>query len=529
MANLYKKLIVVTDPKTGQKVKTKSKKWWGRYRDESGTERRVPLAADKMAAQAMLNELVKRAERRAAGVVDRFEEHRKRPLANHLTDFERHLKDKGISQEQVKLVASRTRRIVEGCKAALVGDLSASRVQAFLAQMREQGKSVQTSNHYLRAIKQFTRWLIKDRRALLDDPLAHLAMLNVATDRRHVRRPFSEAELIAILRAANVGQIVRRVHGPDRAMLYAVAAYTGFRASELASLTRESFDLDFDPPTVTVQAAYSKHRRQDVLPLHPSLVVLLRPWLASKSVNEPVWPGNWAKGKQAGVMLQHDLEAAGIPYVDESGRYADFHALRHTFITNLVKSGVSPKAAQSLARHSTIDLTMNVYTSLTVQDQASAVASLPKIPAPDRVESGTEAMQGTGTDGLQKVPTVVPRGAENGAIRPASKASEVSPDCIGSGSRLNEEQGAKTARNPEENGGHRAKLHPVAPNCTAEGEGFEPSTAFRRCRFSRPVQSATLPPLRVILSRILSRGLRCNSTWTGLETTVSGWPVRSPV
>jgi integrase len=117
-----------------------------------------------------------------------------------------------------------------------------------------------------------------------------------------------------------------------------------------------------------VQAAYSKHRRQDVLPLHPSLVVLLRPWLASKPANGPVWPGNWAKGKEAGVMLRHDLEAAGIPYVDENGRYADFHALRHTFITNMVKSGVSPKAAQSLARHSTIDLTMNVYTSLTVHD-----------------------------------------------------------------------------------------------------------------------------------------------------------------
>jgi hypothetical protein len=30
MANLYKKPVVVTDSKTGQKIKTKSKKWWGR-------------------------------------------------------------------------------------------------------------------------------------------------------------------------------------------------------------------------------------------------------------------------------------------------------------------------------------------------------------------------------------------------------------------------------------------------------------------------------------------------------------------
>ncbi len=495
MASLYKKPVIVTDPKTGEKIKTKSKKWWGRYRDESGAERRVPLAVDKAAAQAMLNELIKKAERRAAGIVDRFDEHRKRPIGDHLADFERHLKSKGISSEQVKLVTSRSRRIIEGCKAAFVGDISASRVQSFLADLREKGKSVQTSNHYLRAIKQFTRWLVKDRRAS-DDPLAHVAMLNVSMDRRHDRRPFSETELTAILQAANAGPVVRRMKGPDRAMLYSVAGYTGLRASELASLMPESFDLDPEPPTVTVQAAYSKHRRQDVLPLHPSLVALLRPWLASKPADQPVWPGNWAKGKEAGAMLKHDLKAAGIPYVDESGRYGDFHALRHTFITNMVKSGISPKAAQSLARHSTIDLTMNVYTSLTVHDQASALASLPPIPAFDGPKTRAGALQATGTNGPERVPTVVPRGAENGAVRLASEASEPAPDCTEHSQDNGDARRSENARNPRKNGGSRTRLHQSASDCTAEREGFEPSVILLPHRFSRPARSATPAPLR---------------------------------
>ena len=33
MASIYKKPITVTDPKTGKKIKKKSSKWWGRYRD----------------------------------------------------------------------------------------------------------------------------------------------------------------------------------------------------------------------------------------------------------------------------------------------------------------------------------------------------------------------------------------------------------------------------------------------------------------------------------------------------------------
>ena len=49
-------------------------------------------------------------------------------------------------------------------------------------------------------------------------------------------------------------------------------------------------------------------------------------------------------------------------YKDHQGRYADLHANRHTFITNLARAGVSPKTAQTLARHSDIRLTMNVYT-----------------------------------------------------------------------------------------------------------------------------------------------------------------------
>jgi integrase len=107
-------------------------------------------------------------------------------------------------------------------------------------------------------------------------------MQNVATDRRHDRRPFFEKELAALLKAAEAGPIVRCMKGPDRAMLYRVAVYTGLWASELASLKPESFELESDLPKVSVQAAYSKHRRTDVLPLHQSLVAQPRSWLSRK-------------------------------------------------------------------------------------------------------------------------------------------------------------------------------------------------------------------------------------------------------
>jgi hypothetical protein len=70
MASLYKKPQIVTDPKTGQKIKVKSKKWWGQYRDADRRRRRVPLALDKVPAQAILNKIVRDVERQKAGLID---------------------------------------------------------------------------------------------------------------------------------------------------------------------------------------------------------------------------------------------------------------------------------------------------------------------------------------------------------------------------------------------------------------------------------------------------------------------------
>jgi integrase len=503
MASLYKKPVVTTDPKSEVQVKSNSKKWWGRYRDENGIERRVPLATDKTAAQAMLNEVVKKVERRASGVVDRFDEHRKRPIAEHLAEFERHLRAKDVSDEQVKFVTYRARRIVESCKAKLTNDLSASCVQAFLSELRSAGTSVQTSNHYLRAIKQFTRWLVRDRRAG-DDPLAFIAMLNVSTDRRHDRRPLSERELTALLNAAEIGPVVHRMHGQDRAMLYAIATYTGLRASELASLTPESFKLNDEPPTVTVQAAYSKHRRQDVLPLHASQVSLIRPWLAGKPAGTRSWPGKRAKDKKADAMLQYNLAAANILYVDESGLYADLHALRHTFITNMVRSVVNSKTAQSLARHSTIDLTMNVYTSLTVHDQASALASLPVIPTLEQPVSAAAALRAMGTDSPKMVPSMVPSGADSGAIHLASQMTETAPDCTTIRSDAGSRAARYNARNPVENGFFCTDSHRPASTQQAEREGLS-ATGYIECSFRTvPASQVLKTPRKQATNRLLN-------------------------
>jgi integrase len=362
----------------------------------------------------------------------------------HLEDFGRYLAAKGNTEDYVSRTVARCRAVLDGCGFEHTDDLQASAVVEFLGSLREagtervplppgkaeytkaelvavlgihhasvarmlrchgvtatgngkarrypratvealqdvlcRGHGPTTCNHYLTAVKGFTRWLARDNR-ILADPLGHLSRQNADADIRRRRRALREDAFARFVEAAAAGKPFRGIGGPDRLVLYTLAANTGFRAGELASLTPRSFDLDAIPPTVTVQAGYSKHRREDVQPLRPDVAAMMRTYLVGKAPDKPIWPGTWSD--DAAEMIRADLAAAGIPYQDDAGRHFDFHAVRGQFISLLAARGVHPKVAQVLARHSTITLTMDYYTHLDVLDVTGALDRLPGVTTPN--------------------------------------------------------------------------------------------------------------------------------------------------
>ncbi len=248
------------------------------------------------------------------------------------------------------------------------------------------GVSVETSNQYLSHLKSFCRWLVKDRR-MPDNPLAHLEAGNADLDRRHDRRELTADELRGLLSVTrNSPRWFRWLTGSDRFHLYATACATGFRAAALAGLTPDAFDLGGDTPTVTLAARRNKSRKTKVQPIPRDVAELLREYLRDKPAGQPVWngTGTWAKDHKGAEMLRLDLEAAGIPYAVEGPDgplFADFHALRHSYITLLGRGGVDLRTAQELAGHSTPNLTAR-YSHRRLHDLAGAVEKLPRfIPA----------------------------------------------------------------------------------------------------------------------------------------------------
>jgi integrase len=418
---------VVRTNQSGDRLLRFSKTWTIRYYKPNGERCVVKGYRDRKATEALAAELEKRAQRVDGGFADTLDEHAKRPLLEHLADYVRYLTAKGNTPAHVTLTETRVKAVLTGCQFVKIGDVQPSFVISFLGHLRtpskapdggvSRGRSITTANYYLTAVRGFTRWLWRDRRAPVD-PLAGMAKLaHAESDVRHARRDLSGDELDWLLGTVRASErVFRGLTGADRLHLYLTAAASGFRVSELGSLAPEAFDLDGEPPVVRVQAGYAKNRKEAEQPLPADVADALRTYLAGKPARAPVWPGTWTE--KAATMIRKDLaDARGkwlasfpdarqrddaarsdfLAYCDAAGRYADFHgSTRHTYVSRIVSSGASAKVAQHLARHSTVQLTLGRYAHAALHDVTAAVDSLAGMVPTD---PASKALAATGTDG----------------------------------------------------------------------------------------------------------------------------------
>ena len=173
--------------------------WYVEFRDHLDTVRRLPAFPSKAASEEMgrgLEKLVAvpqgerrpvrpgpdplpggpaRADAGEAGchrAAGARSVPRSKPLADHLADFAAALTAKGNSPFHVEVVSGRARRLlVDGCGFRFHGDISASKVMerpctpAGRHPAKKRGISAQTFNFYLQSVKQFCKWMVKDRRA----------------------------------------------------------------------------------------------------------------------------------------------------------------------------------------------------------------------------------------------------------------------------------------------------------------------------------------------------------------------------
>jgi site-specific recombinase XerC len=276
------------------------------FTDEKGSRKTVPGMVGHGDTAKLAAKLEADADRQRRGLADpqaeRLAESARKALVvrdaagkvvgGHLADFLADAAARGVAAPQRQTLSQRVADTLAKAGAERVRDLSPSRIQAAIAAFgeptadRPEGLSKQSLTHYVRAVGQFSKWLHRERRTT-EDLLFGLRSYNAETDPRRQRRGFTPAELAVLLPVTRQAPTRRGMTGPARATTYALAFTSGLRRNELRTLTAASFNLASDPPTVTVTAAYSKHRHIDVQPLPADVARLLAEYLATADPDKP--------------------------------------------------------------------------------------------------------------------------------------------------------------------------------------------------------------------------------------------------
>jgi hypothetical protein len=212
---------------SGDRIKTEAATWTAKYRDGEGVVREVATGCrDKQAAQAVLKDLMTRAEKVKSKVLspdeDRIADHQETPLADHIAAYVDHLRGRGVHPDRIKTMDTRMTQSAEGCGFRWLSDLNVDRLESWLGQLTEEPTDDETPekpvsasiyNGHVESWVAFGFWCIGKRmsgkrshmngdKRLLVNPFEGMRRMNPKQDRRRIARALTEDELSRLLQAA---------------------------------------------------------------------------------------------------------------------------------------------------------------------------------------------------------------------------------------------------------------------------------------------------------------------------------------
>lgn len=272
--------------------------------------------------------------------------------------------------------------------------------QRFLDDMRIKGLLPKTQTMYLRAMREFTRFLghspdtatpeelrafqldMKERGVgapTFNNRLTVLSFFFATTCprpemKRHMRYQRAAKKIPVVLSAEEVARILEAAPGPGlryRAA-FSVAYGGGLRASEVTHL--KVGDIDSDRMLIRVEQG--KGRKDRHVMLSPSLLDLLRDYWREARPAGWLFPG---RNRIDPISTRQFNRAFGVAR-DFAGikKAVSPHSLRHSFATHLLESGTDIRVIQVLLGHAKLETT-TVYTKVatkTIRDVTSPLDML---------------------------------------------------------------------------------------------------------------------------------------------------------
>jgi integrase len=326
----------------------------------------------------MLAQYEKEVDRIRTGVTTREELDRalvkSMPLENLLEQFRTKMTADGTTARHIDVVLQQISTVFSDCEIDSLATIRREAVERWIAnEIKTKVRAVGTINNYIKAVKCFVQYLV-DIDIFPSHPLKQIRKLNEELDRRKQRRAMTKEEIERLLFSTAHG-ITRKAGRPEeRVLIYQLLLGTGLRSTELSLLTPSQ--IDFDYCRLRIEAAKTKNKKADILPLRPDLVRALKERMKTTGI-KPHERFFQHDHQQLRFVFYLDLKAAGIERLGSDGRSIDVHSLRKTFGTMLAKAGVPLTTTQRLMRHSTPLLTAKLYIDVEGSDMMEALGKMP--------------------------------------------------------------------------------------------------------------------------------------------------------
>ncbi len=397
-----------------------SSRWHVRFRDHLNTRRRVPAFTDKRVSEKLGEKLDALVGAVRAGDLS---EHREwidglpddlcskladwgllpgvmrslaAPLTKHVEDYRTFMLARNASDAHTDLRRARVIDLFKGCSFRGWRDIQAAKIEQWLADERRAGRlKMQTSNHYVTAVRAFCTWMVDQERAA-SSPVSRLAKVTV-TDQQGFG-VFTVEQVEQLLRHCQQATDVwgyrqrkprsgklradstRFSTGPQRAFVYRLAAETAMRANTIRGLTVGQVRFDRDENGIVVggvirtSVGQQKNRKSHDVPLRRSFAQLLEQQISGKApamrlVDLPL---------NAAEMLRADLFNAKLPLVDADDLPLKFHSFRATCATWLGEAGLDAAGIAAVTGHLTRTM-VDHYTHRTRRLGREAIERLPEL------------------------------------------------------------------------------------------------------------------------------------------------------
>ena len=179
-----------------------------------------------------------------------------------------------------------------------------------------------------------------------------------------------------------------------------LAVLCGMRLGEIAGLTTDDIDLTNNTITISKNLQYSKIERKIVIEstktdqirkigIPKELYNEIKAYILSQKEFKLQMGGLW-KDSEYGIFLftneyglpnnRENIQSQWRRFVQKIDLpYINFHGLRHTCATLLIKNGANINVVQDLLGHADIRMTINQYTHTTTDDIQKALEIFDKI------------------------------------------------------------------------------------------------------------------------------------------------------